>query len=161
MCVAAANYLIRETNKYNEGKDYAKRISMTCKRLQKLLYFSEIVYMKRNCGNPMFNEDFYAWPSGPVIPSVYRKFMQFQYGSMNPIESKTSCLPPEMTTAMDIVLKLTNDYDTVELVEFSHKEGGPWARKYNPDDPDHEQKISKDEIMRFYENRDIFGNLQN
>lgn len=160
MCIAAANYIIRRTNDYNKDREYCKQISMTCKRLQKLLYFSEIEYMKRNNGKPMFEDDFHAWPSGPVIPSVYRKFMQFQYGNMIPLESNNSNLTKEMTDAMDIVLELTYNFDTVDLVDFSHVDGGPWARSYNADDPEHEQIISKEDIRDFYKKRNIFGVLQ-
>ena len=69
MCISAANYIVERTNSYNETRDFKDQVSLTCKRLQKLLYFSDVEYMCRNGGKSMFNDNYYAWPSGPVIPS--------------------------------------------------------------------------------------------
>ena len=85
MCIAAANYLIEKTNEYNKDRDFRNRIRMSGKRLQKLLYFSDIEHMKRY-NISMLRDEFFAWPSGPVIPSVYMRFIQYQSGEMRPAE---------------------------------------------------------------------------
>ena len=158
MCIAAANYIIRKTNDFNKGKKYSDRISMTCKRLQKLLYFSEIEYMKQNSGQPMLKENFHAWPSGPVIPSVYDVFVQYQDGEMYPVdEAGHSKITPEMIKALESVFKQTINTDTLELVEFSHIPGGPWATVYNPNDQYHTQIIDKQNVFSFYKNRSMFS----
>ena len=77
MCTAAANFIINEVNNHNVGKALRDQVIMSSKRLQKLLYFSEILYMVEHDGRSMFKDEFYAWPSGPVIPAVYRKFMMY------------------------------------------------------------------------------------
>ena len=150
MCIAAANYIIERTNTYNKSTSDSV-ILMTCKRLQKLLFFSDIEYMKRNEGRSMFNDEFHAWPSGPVIPSVYYKYMKYQSGQMSPvIESGHSPLTQSMQDSLDYTLKTTWRIDTRDLVEISHVEGGPWRRFYNDNDPKHEQIIPKHEIFLFY-----------
>ena len=156
MCVAAANYIIEKTNEYNKDKKYSEQISMTCKRLQKLLYFSEIEYMKKNDGQAMFKDEFHAWPSGPVIPSVYHKFMQYQNGRMSPIEGEHTPLTFEMKEALDHVFYDTVKIDTFELVKFSHISKGPWDMAYKEDDLEHTQIVSKKHMFEFYKKRKIF-----
>lgn len=157
MCVAAANRLVELTNQYNFGKSYGERISMTCKRLQKLLYFSEAEYMKRHNGEAMFAEDFFAWPSGPVIPSVYSRFAQFQNGEMAIVAGEHSPLTNEMIEVLDYVFNVTVTIDTLDLVERSHAEGGPWSLVFDANDPQHMQVISKSSIYEYYNNRNIFA----
>ena len=156
ICTEAVNYIIRWTNEYNQDKDFAEQISMTCKRVQKLLYFSEIEYMKRNNGQSMFTDEFYAWPSGPVIPSVYHKFMPTQcYRGLKPIDTD-SYLTKKTITAIDYVLNETKNMDTLDFVDLTKIYGGPWQHAYNADDPEHEQIISKVIMRKFYKTRRIF-----
>ncbi len=156
MCIAAANYLIERTNTHN-SESHILVVPMTCKRLQKLLYFSDVEYMKRNGGESMFQDDFRAWPSGPVIPSVYYKYMKYQKGHMSPLEEPGhSPLSQAMKDALEYTLQKTWELDTLDLVEISHVDGGPWRRFYNDNDPNHEQVIPKCEIYSFYSNRCVF-----
>ena len=159
MCIAAANYLIERTNSYNNSQaNYGNRISMTCKRLQKLLYFSDIEYMKRNNGQSMFNDEYHAWPSGPVIPSVYSRFMKYQDGQMKPIDEENhSPLTQTMKDSLEYILSNSWDMDTIDLIALSHTQGSPWSRFYNENDPKHEQIIPKEEIYNYYQNNNIFG----
>ncbi len=155
MCIEAANHIVRKTNEYNQGRAYSERISMTCKRLQKLLYFSDIQFMKQNNGESMFTDDFYAWPSGPVIPAVYDEFMQYQDGEMSPVGGEHSPLTEQNRKAIDDIFEKTIDIDTYDLVKMSHIEGGPWQQVYDETDINHEQIISKQEMFNFYRDRDV------
>ena len=146
-----------QTNIANLTKQFSDQIPMTSKRLQKLLYFSDIEYMKNHDGQSMFDDEFYAWPSGPVIPSVYYKFMKFQNGVMQPIEQNDSLIDEDVKHAIDIILSRTENMDTLDLVDYSHVDGGPWAHSYQRNDPDHNQTISKGAIYEFYKGRDIFS----
>ena len=157
MCIAAANHLVDLTNRYNEGKEYGQRIIMSCKRLQKLLYFSDVTYMLAHGGDSMFTDDFFAWPSGPVIPSVYNKFVQFQTGDMIRVEGSHTPLTDEMKAALEQVFNDTISMSTSELVDQSHREDGPWSVAYNSNDPDHKQVINKIEIYNFYLGNAIFA----
>lgn len=155
MCIAAANYLIERTNEYNKGRSCGERIFMTCKRLQKLLYFSDVEHMKANNGLSMFRDDFFAWSSGPVIPSVYNKFSHFQSGTMDPLPGEHTPLTPSMVDALDSIFNKSINIDTCDLVEQSHVPNGPWAKVYNENDLRHEQKISKQEMYSFYKNIEV------
>ena len=159
MCVAVANYIVELTNQYNNGKAYSERISMTCKRLQKLLYFSDVKFMQNNNGASMFKDSFYAWPSGPVIPSVYDEFVQYQNGEMMPVGGDHSPITMEMQLAIDDIFQNTIEIDTFDLVEMSHIAGGPWDSVYNPNDENHCQIISKEDMFKFYQARQILAKV--
>ncbi|MBQ9107139.1 MAG: SocA family protein [Clostridia bacterium] len=156
MCIAAANYLVELTNRHNESCQYSDQIAMSCKRLQKLLYFSEAEYQKRYAAS-MFDDDFYAWPSGPVIPSVYSRFAQFQTGKMATVEGAHTPLTQAMEEVLDYVFQKSKTISTSVLVDMSHADGGPWKAVYDENDPQHKQIIDKDAIYTYYTTHVIFA----
>lgn len=157
-CRAVANYIIDELNKYNTRKQFTERVLLSTKRLQKLLYLCDIEYMKRNYGHPMFEDNFYAWPSGPVIPNVYCFYVQFSNGEMRPSYiGDMITLSKETKTVIDLVLESTNDLYTIDLVNMSSVVGGPWAKVFDPNDHKHEQIISKDDIYNYYLNKSLIN----
>lgn len=156
MCIEAANYIIKRTNEFNFKRNYSDKISMTCKRLQKLLYFSEVEYMKRHDGEPMFEDNFYAWQSGPVIPSVYDVFVQYQNGEMYPIEEgKHTPITTEMKEVLDYIFEQTIEIDTYDLVDASHIPDGPWYKVY---DANREPIVTKSSMYDFYKDKKLFKN---
>ncbi len=151
MCTAAANFIINEVNKNNTGKALREQIIMSSKRLQKLLYFSEVLYMVEHNGESMFNDEFYAWPSGPVIPSVYRKFMQYQDGQMYPYTGELhDSIDDQMKSTMKRVLRDTKNVDTSVLIQKSHIMGGPWASVYDESDMNYSHVVDKGAIYSYY-----------
>jgi len=156
MCIAAANYLIERTNEYNYGKLYSERIPMTCKRLQKLLYFGDVLYMQKTNGNSMFKDEFYAWPSGPVIPSIYDAFMQFQNGEMEPIAGTHTPLSATMENVLNEIFEKTISIDTFDLVTLSHIQEGPWDKIYEQTPASDFKIIPKDSIFNFYKQKKDF-----
>lgn len=154
-CMAAADYILEKTENYNCICSAEEKIFMTCARLQKLLYFSEVEYMKRNEGRPMFLDDFYAWPSGPVIPSVYHEYLQ--EGREYPVAKKARDLPRMMKDALDFILEKTWCVDVKELIELSRADGGPWRRFYCNDDCKHSQVVPKCEIFAHYRKNTTFA----
>lgn len=149
MCIAAANYLIDKTNEYNEGKLFRERILMSGKRLQKLLFFSDVLYLT-TYGQRMLRDVFYAWPSGPVIPSVYTRFIQYQSGEMRPAKCENNTLSEQERNILDLVFLATISRPTSELIRASHAAGGPWAMAYDQEDKDHRQAICENRMREFY-----------
>jgi len=45
MCIEAANQIIIKTNDFNSSNNSTQPILLSCKRLQKILYFSDIEYI--------------------------------------------------------------------------------------------------------------------
>jgi uncharacterized phage-associated protein len=151
MCIAAANYIINAANEYNKGKSLKEKIFLSSKRLQKLLFFSDVLYMVENNGDSMFHDEFYAWPSGPVIPSVYREFMQYQDGEMKPHnDSPHASLAPAIESVISRVLEDTNNLDTIDLIRKSHETGSPWKAIFNENDSEFNRIIDKKAIFDYY-----------
>ena len=142
--------LIKEITEYNKDKPFGKQVSITTKRLQKLIYFCEVEYMKRNEGKPLFDEEFYAWPSGPVIPDVY-----YECGFRYHLLGRGCVLTDEVRNIIKHVLKLTADLDTIDLVEACCVAGTPWAKAFDEDDHNHKQIISKQETYAFFMYKDL------
>ncbi len=163
MCIAAANYIINAANQYNEGKSLREKIFLSSKRLQKLLFFSDVLYMVENHGESMFHDEFYAWPSGPVIPSVYREFMQYQDGDMKPHnDSHHTPTTPEMERVISRVLEDTNNLDTIDLIRRSHEVGSPWEVVFDENDAEFNRIIDKTAIFNYYsEHGAPYGNRAN
>ena len=154
MCIAVANYLIEKTNEHNKGKPFREKILMSGKRLQKLLYFSDVAYLVRH-GERMIEDDFYAWPSGPVIPSVYNQFIQYQSGDMRPAVCNTDTLTEAQKAILDEVFNATVDQKTNALIDASHVAGGPWDTIYDESDLDNPQIIDSEKVLGFYANMTI------
>lgn len=145
MCLSIADYIINSINNIN-GNNQNGLIKLSCKRLQKIIYFCEVNYMKSNQGKSLISDDFYAWESGPVIPDVYYSYMQFQEGIMYPLENKYLELTEEIRNVLDRTITETINYTTDDLIEFSHIEGGPWDKNKQGNG-----LIPKNEIYDFYE----------
>lgn len=160
-CRSIANYIIEETNKFNEDKSFREQVMISGKRLQKILYFCNIEYMKKHNGEPLFRDNFYAWPSGPVIPDIYYMYIQYQNGENIPrYESKIFKLTAEEINIIDKVLKQTQELDSRDLINITNINDGPWQRYYNEYDSDHNQIIPNEEIYNFYLNKEITNQTQ-
>lgn len=98
-------------------------------RLQKLLYFIQLESYRRN-SRFMFEDDMYAWQFGPVVPSVYYEYNM--YGG-SPILLHYNHLGIQLNDRMliDQVISKNNSTPIWQLVNNTHKEGGPWARTVN------------------------------
>ena len=149
-CRQAVNYILYKTNEYNKNKPFSKQIVMTTKRVQKLLYLFQAVHMKF-VGCPMFEDNFKAWPSGPVISSVYYKCADTIH-TVADLEFKEEYIE-NITDAkkviMDCILSATNEIDTFDLVEISRAEDTPWHEIYDPENPEGEPIISKTKIFNY------------
>lgn len=159
-CRAVANYIIEETNKFNTGKNFREQIMFTTKRLQKMLYLCEIEYMKRNNGEVLFEDEFYAWPSGPVIEEIYTKYMPYSgYGVEPRYEKGEPSLSKEEKLIVEQVLCATNDLDTCDLIYMCIVPGGPHSKVFKEDDKEYKQIVSKQKTYAYYSKHDPFCQL--
>ena len=156
--IAVANYIVEEIDKYNESRKFQERIIMSIQRLQKLLYFCQIEYMKRNNGKALFKEDFYAWPNGPAISEILFDFEQNVKGKviLNENVAVTGQIDNDIKSVINDVLNATQDIDTIDLIELSKMTDGPWHSVYREDDKKHNQVISKEKMYDFYLVKQLF-----
>lgn len=154
LCYSVASYIAENINNYNIDKSVKEKIFINGNKLQKILYFCDIEYMKSNNGISMFKDDFYAWPKGPTIPEIYYIFWVNDKGVMCSLPYQKEPLTINMKKTIDEVLELMGSLDTIELINLTQVEGGPWSKVYNEDDKKHEQIISKEEMFKFYSNNE-------
>lgn len=94
-------------------------------KLQKLLFFSWLIH-KAKYDKALFNEDFYAFPNGPVVEPARSKY-RYSY-------SEIASLPiPEFSEEEKETLQLTEELfgslSSEKLADLSHN-SGTW-KKYN------------------------------
>ena len=156
-CYLVADYIIKKFNEYNANKPITEQMCLNINKLQRLLYFCDIEYMKLNNGEFMFEDDFYAWPKGPAIPQIYSNFAHTQdMFVFSAIKSRKGLLTDKMKNTIDSVLELMMEIDSIDLTKISQIENGPWYNAYKADDPKHSQVISKKDMFDFYKITDVF-----
>lgn len=104
-------------------------------QLQKILYYAQKVFLQ--AGSRLFDDDFEAWPFGPVIPSVYYKYSA--YGTM-PIDFSdgTYQLNCEDTIIIDPIIDSKRVLKPWDLVRETHAKGGAWDFVYKDGLGDHQ-----------------------
>lgn len=134
--------------------DYCASIGKPISHLQlhKVLYFLQIFYYI-NKKEFLIDEDFEAWPYGPVIRKVYFKYAI--YGGNNIIISRQSndnmeSFPKDYEIPIHNFIKQLIDKKPYELVQISHKKESPWYKVYNNGEGDGE--IINKELLKEYAN---------
>ena len=117
-----AHYIVDKCS--NDGKPVSNL------QLQKMLYFLQSVYCSATNGELLFEDEFEAWPYGPVIRSVYREFSIYGGDTIDeryPVELE---MPPEIKAFIDQGIEVLRDKSPWDLVKTSHAPGSPWDRVY-------------------------------
>ncbi|WP_169975877.1 type II toxin-antitoxin system antitoxin SocA domain-containing protein [Campylobacter sp. RM16191] len=125
-----AKYIILKSNEINEP--------ISNLQLQKMLYFINLVYLKR-AKVPLINndEDFLAWPHGTVIEHVYRKFSIFgsdkiPIDKLKPVclkdhvDSAGNCIEEKIIGDIDKKIKKFSSINPWLLVYYNHQPHGAW-----------------------------------
>lgn len=152
-CRAVSNYIIEEVNSYNKDKSIQDQVMMSLKRLQRILYLCNIEYMIKYNGKNLFDDYFYAWPTGPVIPGIYYVYIPHIIGKYIPIyEGERIKLANSEKFIIHKILKQTQNISTMDLIKITNISGGPWEQFYNEQDPKHNQVIPSDIIYNYHLN---------
>lgn len=115
----------------NEG------IGITPMKLQKLMYYVCVQYVKRTDEYPIF-ERFEPWPYGPVIPSIYFEFKD--YGS-SPIKTYSKDAKgqskminedssPTLKMCIDYVWGKFKHMTGIQLSQRTHQPSSGWYAAY-------------------------------
>lgn len=158
MCYKYADYVIKKINEENKYKPFEKRVILSNKRLQKILFIASVEYARLHNGEKMFAEDFYAWTYGPVMPEVYSSYSIFQHGQMMPLSKEWQEITPEKKAILDEVVKRTETFTTNQLIENTHKRGTPWNNAFSLSE-NKTQIISSNDIYEYYKNEKNFNEL--
>ena len=78
-------------------------------KLQKMCSYAQAVSLAY-LGAPLFTDDrIQAWPFGPVIPSLYRKYAKWDRSPIDPAKDKTHALK-EFTNTQRLILATVQEY---------------------------------------------------
>ena len=124
----------------NSSMDIAKYIVDYCTRcgkpitnlqLQKILYYVQLNFI-RIFGSMAFPENIQAWQYGPVVPNVYERFSSYGPTRIcNLYENIANIFSVEQEKLVNRVIDACTSITPWELVEKSHRPGGPWDRAYD------------------------------
>ena len=111
-------------------------------KLQKLVYYAQAWHLALY-GRALFAEEFQAWVHGPVLPSLYSRYREFQWNPIrrddldeNAFDILKKELSPELNGFMEEIILEYFSLGAYELEQLTHLED-PWikARKgCKPDD---------------------------
>ena len=97
--------------------------------VHRLLYFAQAWYLA-NTGHEMFEEEFEAWGTGPIIPAIYERFEHMDVASLPDIENSRTIKGSKLEM-LEFIQRDYGCYMPVKLDELAKEPGGPWhtARK--------------------------------
>lgn len=135
-------------------------------KLQKLLYYAHAWHLAMTNRKPLFEDDFEAWPWGPVVRDVYTQTVGYGRGPVeNPISElgtaggSFSFVAPEgvseeLKPFIRSVWEIHKKYTGVQLSNATHAPGEPWTIvKEQYGTLDSKPKIPNDLIAAVFENK--------
>ena len=159
-CISVANYIIDQVGeRCSRGEKYPP-LSVT--RLQKLIFFSDVLYMIEHHGKSIFepetkfdciDDEYYLFPKGPAILSIFNCFSISEAGNVRKWRSDGYYVDDNdagICDAIDKILRDTANIPTCELVEMAR---GPWFKERRKDELG--RRISKEEIYEYYQKHGV------
>lgn len=126
-----APYSVHDVACYVVDKCYKDDNPVSNLQLQKILYFLQLFFVEV-FGVLMFPEEFEAWPYGPVMPSVYRRFLRFGGAPIEvSFKDAGSFLSDDHRRVLDVAIQVLSSKSPWDLVRVSHADGSPWDVIYN------------------------------
>jgi uncharacterized phage-associated protein len=108
-------------------------------KLYKLVYYAHAWWLAQRDQN-LFEEDVHAWPWGPVVPSLYGKFMRAGRGPISGLRAtelvssglnvtvrEPDAPDRDIMTYLRSVWEIHKGFSGVQLSNATHARGEPWA----------------------------------
>lgn len=151
-CQLVVDHIIKKTNEYNFDKTHTKQIALTIKRIQNILFLIQIEHIKHT-GETIFEDDFYAYQTGPTIPAVYDKYLKYTTGANSPVKNPQGTLSQHKRNIIDSVLEITNNIATLDLIHYCCTMDNLWSNAYNPNAKKQHKIILKSSMFKIYHKR--------
>lgn len=137
----ASDFLLAESRERGEV--------LTNLKLQKLLFYGQAWYLALK-GRELFAENFQAWVHGPVLPSQYRRFRDFQWKPLT-VDVARPQPPEDVANHLVEIVDVFGSENAVALELMTHRED-PWrdARGDLPPDRPSTARIDKEAMRAFY-----------
>ena len=134
---------------------FLSRITMTNKKLQKIVYYAYCWFIvnnndSANVRNVLFLEQPEAWIHGPVFPTLYENYRQYGRDIIPKIEFN-ELIDEDLRELFEEIIETFGEYDGDQLELMTHNEI-PWieARKnYDINEPSN-KLISLEDIYNYY-----------
>lgn len=98
-------------------------------KLQKLLFFSQLIYMCKNNGETMYDEMFSAFDNGMVLEPVRQEYLR-NYKKLKQDASNVIVLPTKVEETLKITEDIFGKCSADELSELSHQFDA-WSKYLN------------------------------
>jgi uncharacterized phage-associated protein len=123
-------------------------IEITNLKLQKLLYYAQAWHLAFT-GEPLFRDEIEAWVHGPVVPSIFRRFREYRWKTIDcPVSPLTDAQP---IAHLNAVLDAYGSISATRLENLTHREK-PWnvARGNIPIDQPSNAVIGRETMAEYY-----------
>lgn len=108
-------------------------------KLQKLVFFAQVLSVCMDIEQPLVANNFHAWDYGPVSPLLYKKIRRFgsEFLSLNSPSVREVFAECEAVTdaralsIINAVWRRFKQYTSVQLSMLSHRKDSPWEVVYN------------------------------
>lgn len=136
---------------------FLTKSELTPKKIQKLVYYAYSWFIALNnqnenqIDNVLFNEVPEAWIHGPVFPTLYTRFKQYNWNEVPKNEQNIVFENDDIMSFLNDIWSKFGIYSADELEYMTHQET-PWinARKNTISDERSNQKISLEDIFNYY-----------
>jgi uncharacterized phage-associated protein len=105
--------------------DRAAGDDMTHLKLQKLIYFAQAWHLA-NLNRPLFQEEMEAWTHGPVVPSVWHKYKEYQWESIPPTDEDVA-IDDNVAGYLEKIYRKYGEYSGKALERLTH-DHQPWKQ---------------------------------
>src|SRR5699024_2475876 len=103
-----------------KGLDNPSNTNKGNMKLQKLLFFSQLIFMCKNNGNTMYDEKFSAFENGMVLEPIRQTYRNNYYELQNEANKKIQ-IPPKVEETLIITNDIFGQCSADELSELSHQ----------------------------------------
>lgn len=136
---------------------FLTKSELTPKKIQKLVYYAYSWFIALNnqnanqIDNVLFNEVPEAWIHGPVFPTLYVRFKDYNWNEVPKNEENIIFENDDLMSFLNDIWAKFGIYSADELEYMTHQET-PWlnARKNTVFDERSNQKISLKDIFNYY-----------
>lgn len=94
-------------------------------KLQKLLYYVQGFHLAMHDGQPLFNEEVYAWQYGPVVPEVYQEYKHLGSSAIPVPENLELQIDKDAADLIKEVYDVYGQFSALKLMDMTHDES-PW-----------------------------------
>ena len=104
----------------SEGLDSPCNTGKGNMKLQKLLFFAQLIYMCKNNGNTMYDEKFSAFENGMVLEPIRQEYKN-NYKKLEKEAKLNKKMPEKVEEALNITKEIFGQCSADELSELSHQ----------------------------------------